>query len=134
MGIYKTKQKSSILKILADNMNQELTISQIKEIADESAMKIGLTTIYRSLEELEKMNQIRKTIRPNGEAEFQLVREECSHHFHMKCSSCGKLIHLDCGEVDSFMNHISKKHAFHIDSICTTIMGLCDECYRNEVN
>ena len=134
MGIYKTKQKSNVLKILSDNIDKELTISQIKEIADQMDMKLGLTTIYRGLDELEKMNQIRKTVRPNGEAEYQLVQEECFHHFHMKCSSCGKLIHLDCSEVDLLMEHISKKHAFHIDSISTTIMGICDSCYREEAN
>lgn len=54
MGIYKTKQKMSVLKILENNADIDLTISKIKDIAQKDNLQIGLTTIYRCLDDLEK--------------------------------------------------------------------------------
>lgn len=133
MGIYKTKQKTSILKILEDNTDIELTISKIKDIAEADNLKIGLTTIYRCLDDLEINNQVRKNIKENGESEYQLITEKCLSHFHLKCSKCGKTIHLDCHELNVLAEHIRTKHSFYINTLTTTVMGLCDDCYRKEV-
>ena len=70
---------------------------------------------------------------PVGEkiACFEIInRDECEapHCYHMKCLVCGKLIHLDCDEVERLCVHMLDEHGFRIDMASTVLFGTCKEC------
>lgn len=131
MKNYKTKQKELIFKVLFENTDKVLTINDIKKIIDQKKLNIGLTTIYRNLFELEKKILVIKNIKDNGEAEYQLLKDDCKNFFHIKCTKCGKISHLNCNEMESVAQHIQKEHGFYINST-TTINGSCSECHDEE--
>ena len=90
--------------------------------------KIGLTTIYRVLNALEKEGKLRVEVVKNTRC-FQYVEEECKNHFHLKCEKCGKIEHFDCEEVNDFCKHIGKEHGFMINPQ-NAIGGLCKKCQK----
>ena len=55
--------------------------------------------------------------------------EEC---FHCKCEKCGRLIHLQCDELNMIKKHILDEHAFAIDVYRTVFYGLCEFCREPE--
>lgn len=128
--IYKTKQKDYLYNLLYDNNSKSFTATQIKNLCISDGANIGLTTIYRFLNELNKSNKIRKTLNKNKEAEYQCIQNECDKHFHAKCSNCGKLIHMDCDIAEKLKKHILKEHNFFINLIDTTILGKCNKCSK----
>ena len=53
---------------------------------------------------------------------------DCSKHYHLKCNTCGKLIHLDCEIMATFTTHMENEHGFAIDLERTLLYGICVDC------
>ena len=50
--------------------------------------------------------------------------------YHCKCEKCGKLIHLQCEEVESLKQHMMEHHNFEMDALRTVFYGICSECRK----
>ena len=132
---YKTKQRAAILEYLKQNVDNHITADNIIDHFKQIDNPIGKSTVYRYLDSLVEENIIRKYAgSERGDAAcFQYINEEhdCLTHFHMKCSKCGSLIHLDCHEMEELSAHILKEHNFLIDMCKTTLYGTCKNCMNN---
>lgn len=136
MNTYNTKQKQLISQILSENRNQDLTCDEIGDILKEKGTPVGKATLYRYLDSLCKNGLARKTVSANTKsATFQLVDKEmsCETHLHLKCTGCGKLIHLGCDFMNGVSSHVLEHHKFRIDNSQTVILGVCENCAKGEV-
>lgn len=135
---YKTKQKSAILEYLKQNDNQHITAEQIIDYFKQIGNPIGKSTVYRALDNLVQENIIRKYALANRSesACFQYVNQNecCQEHYHMKCTVCGMLIHIDCDEIKELTDHIFKDHKFKLDACKTILYGVCENCMKNSEN
>lgn len=125
---YVTKNKKTVISFLKENNDQHLTIEQIaKGLPD-----IPQASLYRIIDSLVEVGVVRKyVIDNNAPACFQYIDDGISHnHFHLLCTRCGKLIHLECHEVEELISHIEKEHGFSIDVSKVNLYGLCDECKK----
>ena len=111
---------------LQNRKDDFLSVSDILNELKLKKLDIGQTTIYRLLNDLEQNNLVRVEIRQNRKF-YQLISKKCEDHFHLKCSKCGKLIHLDCDDVFEFNSHMKKEHKFIIDNN-SIIYGRCTKC------
>lgn len=123
--MYITNHKKSIINIFECNKNEALSANSIAQMVDGN---INRATVYRQINSLVKDGVIRKTYNPNTKSYEYQFSDDCSNHFHLTCSKCGKIIHLKCSEVEGFVTHIVSKHGFKIDYSLTQISGLCKEC------
>ena len=55
-------------------------------------------------------------------------KRESHEHFHLKCNSCGKLIHMDCTLLAKIAEHLQSDHGFFMDNSKTVLYGQCEEC------
>ncbi len=129
---YKTKQSQEIISCLNFYKGTHVTVPMISSYLDKQGHPVGIATIYRHLEKLEKDGLVRKFI-VDGKAGacFQYVgeaAEHCSQHYHLKCERCGKLIHLECKTLDAVENHILQSHGFAVNSMKTVFYGICKNC------
>lgn len=124
-GKYKTEQKTQILDYITNN-NNTFTVDNIYKHFEKKRNPIGLSTIYRFLNELEKQEKVQIEIN-NSTKHYKYISDECKIHQHLKCRKCGKIIHLDCTDFYKFKKHIEKEHGFTID-MCSYIYGLCSDC------
>ena len=127
---YNTKQKQLIYEFLKTNSDKCLTVSDISLYLANSDKRVGLTTIYRYLDELENNGIIRKYLADSKKGyNYQFVlSEDCSFHYHLKCLKCSKIIHAECLELGEINKHLYSSHNFYVDSAKTVIYGLCKEC------
>ena len=125
---YKTKHKTELIEFLKKNEDKHLTIHEIQR----SLKGIPQANLYRLMDSLVKSGQVRKYfIEPNSSCCFQYVdSEHCHEHFHLICKKCGKLIHLECDEVDHLLQHIKYDHGFDIDVSKVNFYGECEECRK----
>jgi len=133
---YRTKQRTAILDFLKNNVEEHITADKIIEHFKANGNPIGKSTVYRYLDNLVEENIVRKyaASERGDSACYQYINgsKDCCHHFHMKCSKCGALIHLDCHEIEELTEHIYKEHKFKLD-ICKTILyGTCERCAIDE--
>ena len=121
---YQTKNKIRLLEILKENSDRHLTIEEIISLAHD----VPKASVYRIIDALVKEGLVRQySISVHSPSCYQYI--EGSHsHFHLLCSRCGKLIHLECHEVDKLIKHINKEHGFEVDISKVNLYGLCKEC------
>ncbi len=128
---YKTKQKEKILDYLIRNKEKHTNVQEIITFLTAEGNPIGTATIYRQLDKLVDCGMVRRyNFDGKTGACYQYIenKEECHEHFHLKCTICGKLIHLNCDRLSNINRHIFEKHGFQVDPSQTVFYGKCSEC------
>lgn len=134
---YNTRQKQLIYDFLLSNKGELFTCDEIAQALRESGNAVGKATLYRFLEGLVLSGDARKIVESDKKsAAFQLLDKEmdCHGHMHMKCSCCGKFVHLGCDFMKEVGEHVKKHHGFKIDNSKTVIYGLCNDCLGKEID
>lgn len=132
---YNTKHSNDILFYLQENPGVHLTAQEICRHLNDSGRKVGLTTVYRQIERLVESGLVNKYVTDGSESAcFEYIGNDGQMHdkncFHCKCTGCGKLIHLECGEISHLENHLLSDHDFILDMTRTVFYGLCNECRK----
>ena len=127
---YKTKQRDFILQFLMQNQNRHLTVDEVVDHLKQSGNPVGKATVYRYMDKLVNQGQVRKFLLEDTGACYQYTanKEACAAHFHLKCTVCKKLIHLNCEFMSGMEQHIFKKHQFQRDECRTVLYGRCSCC------
>lgn len=133
---YKTKQMTELVSYMKSTQGHHVTVSDISAHFKEKGISVGMTTIYRHLESMVEEGIVAKyIIDENSSACFEYLGEEEHsdkiNYYHCKCEKCGKLIHLECDEVDHLIHHLNKDHGFTMDPMRTVFYGICSECKNN---
>lgn len=130
--IYRTNQRKIILQFLTASLGGHLTADGVFSALKKNGHVVGKATIYRYLDKLTNEGRLRKYASlDGGSAGYEYVKEACAGHNHLKCDSCGKLLHLECEDVSKLYQHIDKVHGFKVDRARTVFLGLCCECADN---
>ena len=127
---YNTEQRQMILQCFYGRRDKALSIKDILE--ELRYEKIGRSTVYRQLEHL--MNEgilVRHMAEKRGCHVYSLSDKNCAEHFHLKCASCGKVVHLD-NEATELMRTNLIKNNFDIEDVDTLILGTCTECVKHD--
>ncbi|MBO5110499.1 MAG: transcriptional repressor [Clostridia bacterium] len=128
---YNTKQKEYILEYLRANAQTHVSVGDILAHLHAHGREVGTTTVYRYLDRLCRSGEVRKyVIDETSGACYQYIADtdECEKHFHLKCTRCGRLIHVDCAYLGEVGRHIGEHHRFTVDSSKTVFYGVCEAC------
>ncbi len=130
---YRTKQREILLAFFESVPGTHVTAGDVCGHFRSLGAAIGQSTVYRHLESLVDEGVLKKyTVDGNSPACFEYVEpdshEDAEICFHCKCVKCGKLIHLQCGELEELRPHLLSEHHFRLDPVRTVLYGLCDRC------
>ncbi|MEM1483245.1 Fur family transcriptional regulator [Oscillospiraceae bacterium PP1C4] len=128
---YKTRQRELILDFLTANKERHLSVDEMMDYLRGQKSPVGKSTIYRYLDRLVEQGRVRKYFLEEGKgACFQYADDPdgCSRHFHLKCTGCGQLIHVECNYLSDVEQHMFKHHQFTIDNTKTVLYGQCEAC------
>ena len=130
-SVYNTHQRQELLSYLQDRAGEHVTAADICAYFKSCGKPIGTATVYRQLDKLIEEHLVNKYIIDEGScACFEYVDPEAHHTscFHCKCTCCGRLIHLECDELEMLQKHLSAHHHFQLDPYRTVFYGLCEDC------
>ena len=128
MATYTTKQQKAVLDCLSARADSPVSATAIVDALREQGEHIGIATVYRQLEKLERQGNIHKVTTDEG-AYYQF----CTHGYAavcclFKCERCGRIVHLDCHQLAPLYEHLEREHGFDINPRKTMFYGLCREC------
>ena len=129
--VYTTKTRTEMLDFIKRNWARTITAADVIEHMREAGMPVSQTTVYRYLEKLCEEHQLVKYPDSTGEKSVYQYMDEhsnCANHLHLKCTQCGKLIHMDCAFLDEFRNHLLHDHNFLIQYKGNILYGICKDC------
>lgn len=134
-GRYNTKQRDKIMAYLKEKKNEHITVECLIDDFRQQGIAIGTSTVYRYLDLLVKEGVVWKyTIEEGCPACFQYAAPaiECREHFHLKCSGCGKLFHVESANLQKAQEELAEKYGFQVDSLKTVFYGYCESCRKEE--
>ena len=133
-GKYKTKQQSAIKECLEMHKDGYVTVMDIENYLKENDCQVGLTTIYRHLEKMEKDGIVTKfSVEGQPGACFQYIEQgENQDCFYIKCEECGEVTKMECHHLAELYSHVNADHHFSINPKKTIFYGKCEKCGKCE--
>lgn len=134
MSEYNTEQKKLLLGFLKSNKDKSFTVEEIEsEMINSGLTPPGISTIYRLVSKLSKAGTVKKFTPENKrKAVYQLQGgSECDEHLHMKCTECGKLLHMSDNASRELLEKILGLSNFSVDKEKTVLFGKCRVCESN---
>ncbi len=136
MASYNTEQKRILVEYLTKHSEESFTIEELclNITKQKSCGSLGKSTIYRLIPGLVSDGIVKRFPSPNSRKFlYQLVSgKDCPHHLHLKCTGCGKLLHMPHSLSQGVMSEIKSTNDFTIDSRQTILFGTCSECNKKE--
>lgn len=129
---YNTKQQQAVLRCLEQRPEEALTACEIAEVLRREACPVGLATVYRQLERLERTGLVHRVDTGEGALYQFCVHGGARACFLLRCRRCGRMVHLDCSHLEDLCRHLEADHCFHVDPRRTILTGLCAACGREE--
>ena len=132
---YVTKTRQMILEYITQQQATTVSAADIERYLRENGIQANTTTVYRYLDKLCAEHIVIKypDLR-SDKAVYQFAGEEkkCIDHLHLKCTKCGRVIHLDCDFMDELKNHLFLEHGFRLQCSGDMLHGICNECAAKE--
>jgi Fur family peroxide stress response transcriptional regulator len=121
-----THQRLFVKSYLAKTYSHP-TAQDIFKAAQKQHFRLGLTSVYRILQALEKEGLVIE-IKSGGVVHYDYVR---NNHYHFVCDRCGKII--DVPTEGNPFEAIAPEKGFHFTTIQSVIIhGLCDDCAKKK--
>ncbi len=129
---YNTKQGERIAALLKSAEGEHLTADEIARRLLDNGEAVGKSTVYRWLEKQVGQGTVRRFAGDKNESAcYQYTGgTECKNHYHLKCSVCGRLLHVDCEFLDQVAEHILEHHGFVLSEEKTVLYGVCADCRK----
>ena len=137
MAHYNTQQKRSLVDFLTRYSGRAFTADEIVSALEKNSPDTpGRSTVYRLINRLCEDGTVKRFV-PDGSKRFRYQiagGEECHHHLHLKCTECGRLIHMPDAQTDDVLKVVFGDCDFSVDREQTTLFGCCGDCRRKDEN
>ena len=133
-----TGPREAILRLLSQT-SKHMSAKEIYSSLYQKHPSLGLTTVYRTLDLLTRMDLINKITLGNGQRRFEFKKGKKTdhHHHHLICTGCDKIFDYkefekeELAFVKKTEKNLSRKFNFKIMDHNIEFYGLCDKCNLN---
>lgn len=108
-------------------IERHVSAEDLYKLVSEREPKIGLATIYRTLALFTQSGLANELDFGDGQKRYE-HKYMHSHHDHMICTECGKIIEFHHPMIEKFQEETAAKHGFKMTSHKLDIFGICGEC------
>jgi Fur family ferric uptake transcriptional regulator len=134
-GLRFTEPRRMILDVLSST-SDHLSAEDIYMHVHKMYPNVGLTTVYRTLDILEKMAIITKFQFGDGRNRYELIKspQKPGHHHHLVCNNCKRIIDYDDFVEEEVIllkkveKALSRKYSFQINGHVVQFYGVCQNC------
>ncbi len=124
-GLKVTFSRMKILELLENSEKRHMSAEDIYKALLDVGKEIGLATIYRVLTQFESAGLVIRHHFESGQAVFELERG--SHHDHLICVKCGKIVEFVDESIESKQEQIAEENGFKISDHSLIIYGVCSK-------
>lgn len=130
---YHTAQKTMLIEYLRSHADSAFTVEELAA-ALQGEHAPGKSTVYRLLPQLVDSGEVKRfTKEGTRKAMYQAVGcRQAQTHLHLKCTDCGKLLHLDNDASVMVLRGVLRNSRFAVDEKQTVLFGRCAACRRRD--
>ena len=122
------------MKVIVDILSKSdhlLNPTEIYTQAKNINPKIGLVTVYRTIEKMEQSGLIDRVHMPDSCQSF--FQSSDGHQHLLICTNCGRAEYFEGEDLNQFFQKIGERFGYHVNNHWLQLFGLCDNCQQNEI-
>ena len=123
-GLRLTAQRQLVLEAVYDLGHA--TPDQVHLEVAKTAAGVNITTVYRTLELLEKLGLVTHAHLSHGAPTYHAVGEQ--QHVHLVCRNCGHVGEVSSELLNPLAATLERENSFLVDFGHVALFGLCGEC------
>jgi Fur family ferric uptake transcriptional regulator len=120
-----TRQRTAVSALLKD-VDGFHSAQELHAMLRQRGERVGLTTVYRTLQGLADAGEVDVMRPPGGEHLYRRCSE--GHHHHLVCRSCGRTVEVDGPAVETWAERVAARHGYVNVSHTMEIFGTCPAC------
>lgn len=127
-GYKLTAQRLAILGAIVHSQSH-LSPAELHRRVKQKDPKIGLVTVYRTLEILSRLGVICE-MHTIGNSRSYLIRGTLEHHHHLICTDCGTVVNFTGCDLSRLEERLSKETGFEMKGHLLELSGRCPSCQK----
>ena len=119
--------RAAVVATLAD-LGCSVTAKEIADRLHERGEDVGVASIYRTLELLDRLALARRLDIAEGVARYEPMYPSGEHHHHLVCERCGDVVAFEDEDLERAIHRLARRVDFEIDGHDVTLRGECPVC------
>lgn len=128
LGSRSTRQRTAVIDTIID-LDNFASAKEIHRELERRDAKVGLTTVYRTLQSLADVDAVDVLRMGNGETLYRHCMTD-QHHHHLVCVDCGTTLEIKGGPVETWAEEVAKEHGYTLTGHDAEIYGRCSACQK----
>ena len=124
-GLRWTPQRQAVIDVLAAS-DGHVTGAELVERCRARDPGTTPSTVYRTLDVLERVGLVRHGHAADGREEFHVL--PAGQHGHLSCTTCGATVEIDAGLGEVVAQALRAADGFEVDIGHVTLVGRCGRC------
>src|ERR671937_1208417 len=105
-----------------------LTAQEIFDQLRSQGRRVGIASVYRTLEQLSRDGYVQRIDIGAGTSRFEPVHVDGQHHHHLVCDDCGKVEAFSDNELERALRKVERRTGYSVAGHDVVLRGACDDC------
>lgn len=120
--------RSEVIEGLSD-LGCSVTAREIADLLREQGSGVGLASIYRALDLLDRLGLVQRFEVGEGVARYEPAHPGGEHHHHIVCDACGRVEAFEDEGLEQAIHRLSDRVSFAVAAHDVTLHGECPACH-----
>lgn len=105
-----------------------LSAQEIHDAVRNAGVHLGLASVYRTLEGLDRGGLVQRIDLGDGISRFEPALAGGEHHHHFVCGDCGKVEAFEDSALEAALEKIAGGNGYALEAHDVVLRGGCGEC------
>ena len=119
--------RAEVIDAIAE-LGCSVSAREIADVLRDRGSGVGLASIYRALDLLDRLHLIKRFDVGEGTARYEPAHPSGEHHHHIVCDSCGTVEAFEDDALEDVIHRVSDRVSFSVAAHDVTLHGECPAC------
>jgi Fur family ferric uptake transcriptional regulator len=119
--------RAEVIEAIA-RLGCSVTAKEIDEYLRRQGSGVGLASVYRALELLDRLRLVQRFDVGEGVARYEPAHPSGEHHHHIVCEGCGRVEPFEDDALERAIHQLSERVDFSVADHDVTLHGRCPVC------
>ena len=105
-----------------------LSAQEIHDRVRSEGARVGIASVYRTLEGLDELGLVQRVDLGDGVARFERVDPRGEHHHHLVCGDCGKVEPFEDPALEAAIVSVAGGRGYEVAAHDVFLRGACGDC------
>ena len=126
-GYRSSEPRQTVIEAMA-GQGCSVTAREIADVVRDDGSRIGLASIYRTLDLLDRTGLVQRFEVGEGSARYEPAYPSGEHHHHIVCDSCGNVVPFEDEGLEHAIERLAGRVQFAVNAHDVTLHGECPAC------